>query len=489
MPQDDTRALNERQAQLDAEIRAELTRLKELLAAEQALRIQIAECRVRFGNLLEERLSITPYGQKVCYVKQMAMEHGFRPSKAYDNRYFAYLHRDHGYTFARLAILSVQEVRAEAGRLSRSAHGNSISEQRNADAIANTVAIAVSDYRRLPQLWRRERLEWIRGGWSKSIYEAWMAASISLPRTALSDEERGRGLSNLMIDSGAFSVANLGGAIDIDDYCQFLINNPWLTSYINLDEINHDLPEEAALISWRRFQYMREYNLDPIPVFHAGEGFDWLRKYLDLGCERIGLGGVAGSRSLAQNWAFFDQCFKIIQACGFPVSVHALGIAVPATLLHYPFASADASPWALKSQRYERTDLSRLGGAGWVASLTYYQKLAAGTYLEVLDANRLEREVREQRPFDFYLVFRLSNRWVLPAFRLVGHRNALISFYAMSANEHVILRRFVEDPRSVIDGEQRFAEAEEMLNEMKTRYANVRMGVRGSMRRRFRRGN
>jgi hypothetical protein len=59
----------------------------------------------------------------------------------------------------------------------------------------------------------------------------------------------------------------------------------------------------------------------------------------------------------------------------------------------------------------------------------------------------------------------------------------------MGANDDVILRRFIDDPRSVIDGVQRFAEAEEMLCEMKTRYSNMRVWVRGRMRRRLRRGN
>jgi hypothetical protein len=423
---DDDESLTERRAQLDAAFRIEFARLKDLLASREALDIEIVECRDRFGALLDERLSITPRGQKTEYVRSMAAEFGFKPSKAHDNRYFTYLHREHNFDFASLAKMSVVEVRAEAVRLRGTAHTDWIAQQRNAEAIANTVKIAISDYRRLSQLYRRERHEWMRGGWDKRVYEKWMTASINLPRAELSEEERARGLTNLMVDSGAFSVGNLGGAIDIDDYCQFLIGNHWLTTYINLDEINPDLPDEAPLISWRRFQRMREYDLDPIPVFHAGEHFDWLRKYLDLGCERIALGGVAGSRSDARNRAFFDECFKIIQGCGRLVRVHALGIAVPATLLHYPFDSADASSWILQSQRYEVTDLSRLGGAQWVASLSYHQKLAAGTFLEVLDANRLEREIREQRPFDFYLVFRLSNRWVLPAFRLVGHRNALI---------------------------------------------------------------
>ncbi len=60
---------------------------------------------------------------------------------------------------------------------------------------------------------------------------------------------------------------------------------------------------------------MRSRGLNPIPVYHLGENISWLRKYIDEGCDYIGLSPLPGSTT-ARNWVFFDECFEDIDLLG-----------------------------------------------------------------------------------------------------------------------------------------------------------------------------
>jgi hypothetical protein len=119
-------------ARLDAAILAEGARLNQLEAADETRRIEKIKCRIRFADLLEERLAI-PECKKTEYVKSIAARCGFGWRKAYDCTYYRYLYRDHGLSFARLAKMSVAEVRAEYGRLSGNGQDDPFSKRLKAE--------------------------------------------------------------------------------------------------------------------------------------------------------------------------------------------------------------------------------------------------------------------------------------------------------------------------------------------------------------------
>jgi hypothetical protein len=64
-------------------------------------------------------------------------------------------------------------------------------------------------------------------------------------------------------------------------------------------------------ISYENCYYMRSQGLDPVPVFHAGEDYCWLERYLQRGCTDIGLAGVERSRTrtvAASSMAVVARC-------------------------------------------------------------------------------------------------------------------------------------------------------------------------------------
>jgi hypothetical protein len=277
-----------------------------------------------------------------------------------------------------------------------------------------------------------------------------------------------------MVDSGAYTQQTQGTAIDFDQYCRFLLKHrDWLgPDYFNLDEINDRYPNDAAAISFDRYQQMRAQGLAPVPVFHAGENQDWLRKYLDEGCHCIGLGGAAQLRSRNHdNRRFYDAAFNTISNhAGRPLRVHALGLSIADVLLQHPFTSTDSTSWVLRSQRFALTDLSRLGPPQWIQGLSTHERLAAATYLECRDSVRLEQEIRETRDeFNFHLVARLGNLWLLPGMRLVGARSALFSYAGALPQSAGILRQFIEQPDQVL-AQDRYHRAMQLLLEMQQRY-------------------
>src|SRR5690606_34552783 len=96
---------------------------------------------------------------------------------------------------------------------------------------------------------------------------------------------------NIFVDSGAFSAYTREAVIDIDDYIAFIKHyRKDITVYANLDAIGD------AKASLYNYEYMCNAGLHPLPVFHQGEDFSYLRKYLEE-TEYIALGGMVGSNA------------------------------------------------------------------------------------------------------------------------------------------------------------------------------------------------
>lgn len=142
---------------------------------------------------------------------------------------------------------------------------------------------------------------------------------------------------DLFADSGAYSAYSQGSPIHVDDYCNWLEREAWRFScYVNLDVIG-DVEG-----TWRNQQRMEERGLNPVPVFHGGEPWEYLERY----CEShryVALGGmVASNKPAAMRWLI--QCFKI--AAKNDVRIHGFGQTRLQILRSFPWYSVDSSSWA-----------------------------------------------------------------------------------------------------------------------------------------------
>lgn len=157
------------------------------------------------------------------------------------------------------------------------------------------------------------------------------------------------------LDSGAFSAWSSGKPIDLDEYCEFIRHNiEHLDVYAALDCIpgGIDRPataqerEDAAILSWKNYIYMKEQGLDPLPVYHYGEDPKWLEQMLEYGCEYIALGALVGIPStMRRHW--LDRVFtRLTDADGRPiVKLHGFGMTAIPLIFRYPWYSVDSTAW------------------------------------------------------------------------------------------------------------------------------------------------
>lgn len=173
-------------------------------------------------------------------------------------------------------------------------------------------------------------------------------------------------MRDVILDSGAFSAWSRGEALDIDAYIAFIFANAeHIDHYVNLDVIPGSfgvIPtptevEASARKSWDNLLYMEGHGLKPMPVFHMGEDFEWLRKIVvhalnEGGSDYVGI-SPANDRPTVQKRKWLDRVFTTIgDADGRPmVKTHGLGVTSIPLLVRYPWHSVDSSSWTTASAR------------------------------------------------------------------------------------------------------------------------------------------
>jgi len=168
-------------------------------------------------------------------------------------------------------------------------------------------------------------------------------------------------MSTFMLDSGAFSAWNSGTAIDLDQYIAYIkAHAEFIDYYVALDVIPGSFgvtpsPEEvevSAQKSWNNLLYMQSEGLEPVPVFHMGEQFKWLRRMVEHGCKYIGI-SPANDRTTSAKREWLDRVFdEITDKDGWPiVKTHAFGVTAIDLLIRYPWYSADSTTWIMIAAR------------------------------------------------------------------------------------------------------------------------------------------
>lgn len=158
-----------------------------------------------------------------------------------------------------------------------------------------------------------------------------------------------------MLDSGAFSAFKRGVVIDRAEYASFLAaHKNLLDCYVNLDVIpgrpgkapSIEEVETAAGASLRNYEFLRGRGLDPMPVFHCGESFQWLQRMLDAGADYIGLGGTVGKPRKVKV-EFFKKCYAEIARVKRPIRTHGFGCTSASLVAAYPFTTVDSTSWVI----------------------------------------------------------------------------------------------------------------------------------------------
>jgi hypothetical protein len=138
-------------------------------------------------------------------------------------------------------------------------------------------------------------------------------------------------------DSGAHSARTLGITIGVDDYAAWVKH--WagcFTVYANLDVI---YAAEATRINQRILE--EQHGLHPMPVFHTGEPFTVLERYLAEGYTYIALGKLLGN-----PWVhlapWIEKCFRMAEGTAV---FHGFGLTAWQAIREFPFFSVDSSSW------------------------------------------------------------------------------------------------------------------------------------------------
>lgn len=142
---------------------------------------------------------------------------------------------------------------------------------------------------------------------------------------------------DVFIDSGGFSAMTQGVEIDIDAYIAYVKQYKHLiTTYANLDAVGD------AVTTLRNQKTMEGAGVQPIPVFHVGEPWEYLEDYIEQ-YSYIALGGMVPHMRFPKRiipWML--QCFK--RAEGKAV-FHGFGATSWEVVKALPWYSVDSSSW------------------------------------------------------------------------------------------------------------------------------------------------
>lgn len=140
-----------------------------------------------------------------------------------------------------------------------------------------------------------------------------------------------------LADSGAHSARTLGLTLDTDLYGAWLKRwHPYFTAYANLDVIY------GPRATWENQQRLEAQGLSPMPVFHTGEPWSYLAKYLEAGYTYIALGKLLGT-PWPRLAPWLAQAFRMAEGTAV---FHGFGMTHKQGVRDFPWYSVDSSSWA-----------------------------------------------------------------------------------------------------------------------------------------------
>lgn len=164
---------------------------------------------------------------------------------------------------------------------------------------------------------------------------------------------RGAGISEWVLDSGAYTAHNSGKTIRNEDFIHFALTaqkkDPRLVCIFGLDVINDPKKSlENALAA-------KKAGLNVVPTWHAGEPLEFAQE-MARQFDRLACGGLVAR--LANNRAtLFDTKTKLHHATNFfkavwPKWIHGFGCTAEELMSELPFAATDSTTWTLRPSMY-----------------------------------------------------------------------------------------------------------------------------------------
>lgn len=160
---------------------------------------------------------------------------------------------------------------------------------------------------------------------------------------------------DLLLDSGAFSAWNRNEQISLRDYIDFIkAFRPYIWQHVCLDTIpgkphTERSPKEvkyAAAKSYENQQEMKAAGLSPIPVFHQGEDYRWLERYMEDKEPYIGISPLDDTPRNAQRRFLANSYSVVCNAQGLPLAkTHVFGSTAFDMLHQFPMTTADSTAW------------------------------------------------------------------------------------------------------------------------------------------------
>lgn len=149
-----------------------------------------------------------------------------------------------------------------------------------------------------------------------------------------------------VMDSGAFSAANIGADIDLDKYIS--------VSKKLMEEDAADKPTEIFALDvigdWRatmkNTEVMWKAGVEAIPTFHVGCPLETLVE-MARDYPKIGVGGMIPLHP-KDKIRFLDGVFAAV----WPKKIHGFACTSERMILRYPFHSVDASSWELGPTKF-----------------------------------------------------------------------------------------------------------------------------------------
>lgn len=168
-----------------------------------------------------------------------------------------------------------------------------------------------------------------------------------------------------ILDSGAFSVWNKGGSIDILDYCNIVLTRlKYFDIAANLDvipgkkgmpanQITKEMTEHAAADGWKNLLHLQRFMIENnkpqyanriMPIYHQGEDIKWLKMMVDNGFEYIGI-SPSNDYQTAQRMFWLDTVFNYLRSLFSMPMTHGYAVTSEVLMETYPWMSVDSSSW------------------------------------------------------------------------------------------------------------------------------------------------
>ncbi len=132
----------------------------------------------------------------------------------------------------------------------------------------------------------------------------------------------------------------------LDDYAAWIKEQGnGIDTYATVDVIYN------AEKSWESFRYLQDkHGLNPVPVVHERTPLEWIDKYIESGCDYIGVGGLGQESSFRTYTAWADKLFAHICPKSnnyLPiVKIHGFALTAFDLMKRYPWYSVDSASWA-----------------------------------------------------------------------------------------------------------------------------------------------